>query len=518
MSVARPSSPPREAPPPFERVRAPLAFAPVAQPAPIATSRNYQGARRGGRNTGWVVSNDDANSLLGADNTTLRARARDLVRNNHHAAGAVETFVNEVVGTGIRPTSATGDDRIDTLVDTIWEEFAEQSVPDGSGTWYTQQFATVFQVFEVGESLARFRGRRPEDGLSVPLQVELLEVDHLDESQDGPIVQGRTVMGQRVLGIEFDAIGRRSAYRLFRSHPGARVGWTADTTTVPASDMLHVYRWTRPGQVRGVTRLAPVVQALQDLGDGADAERVRRKLEACMFAFVMDNTPELANDRNDGVAPATVSDRHGNPLERFLPGMIMHVHGDKRIEKVTPASVGGYREYKQTELEGVAAGIGMPYPMFSGDLSAVNFSSGRMGNMKFRAAVQCFHQLFLIPQFCAPTWKRFIAACIVSGRLPFRRDGYPVQWTTPLPQEVDREASAQADAVEIGNRTRSRSDVIRGQGRNPKRVFAEIAREEGELQALGLLVAPPSPAAPAAPSAAAVARLLSRALSKTDER
>lgn len=450
-------------------------------------ARGYQGARgQGSRNRGWLTNNDDANAILYTDNRTLRSRARDLVRNNHHASGAIEKFVTECVGTGIRPSSATGDAALDERVNALWDRHAARTIV------YQQQFVAVWQVFEVGEVLVRRVPLRYGEA-PVPVDYMLLEVDHLDESADGWLTDkdGKRT-GKRILGVEVDGrTGRRRAYRLFAEHPGSRMagsGW--ETVTVPASDIAHVYRMTRPGQMRGVTRLAPVVQALVDLHDGADAERVRRKLEACLFAFVIDGDAD--NDDSpagaDGVAPAKVTDGKGNPLERFSPGMIAHLRGNKTIEKVVPATVGGYREYKQTELEGVASGLNMPYPLLTGDLTAVNFSSGRMGLIQFRQAVAVLQQHFLVPQLCVPLWQWFVEAAVAAGELPPR--DYPCDWTTPLPQEVDRGSAAKADQQEIANGTRSRTDIIRSTGRNPERVWAEMARENERLADLGIIPSP----------------------------
>ena len=44
-----------------------------------------------------------------------------------------------------------------------------------------------------------------------------------------------------------------------------------------------------------------------------------------------------------------------------------------------PPPLGGYREYKMTELQGIMAGIGVPYELGTGDMSQVNYSSWRGG-------------------------------------------------------------------------------------------------------------------------------------------
>jgi len=53
-----------------------------------------------------------------------------------------------------------------------------------------------------------------------------------------------------------------------------------------------------------------------------------------------------------------------------------------------PPVLGGYREYKTTELEEIAAGLGLPYELMTGDLSKVNYSSWRGGQLGFRNTIE----------------------------------------------------------------------------------------------------------------------------------
>ena len=51
----------------------------------------------------------------------------------------------------------------------------------------------------------RLRERRVEDGLPVPLQLQVLEADHLDGTRTEELKDGGFVLQ----GVEFDALGRR---------------------------------------------------------------------------------------------------------------------------------------------------------------------------------------------------------------------------------------------------------------------------------------------------------------------
>jgi hypothetical protein len=53
-----------------------------------------------------------ADAGIGVAGVLLRDRMRDLVRNNPHAAKAVAVLVNNIIGAGIMPRAASGDDTL----------------------------------------------------------------------------------------------------------------------------------------------------------------------------------------------------------------------------------------------------------------------------------------------------------------------------------------------------------------------------------------------------------------------
>ncbi|WP_163070242.1 phage portal protein, partial [Acinetobacter nosocomialis] len=69
---------------------------------------------------------------------------------------------------------------------------------------------------EAGECLVRRRKRFSSDGLPVPMQLQVLEADFLDEARSG-----KNGKNEIIQGVEFDPVGRRVAYWLFDEHPGS---------------------------------------------------------------------------------------------------------------------------------------------------------------------------------------------------------------------------------------------------------------------------------------------------------
>jgi capsid protein len=175
----------------------------------------YDGATAGRRAYGWYAASTDANVELMGSLIWLRNRSRDLVRNNTYAARAVEELAGNVVGTGIVPKAKTGNTGIDKIIDAEWPFFAEACDTPQRLDFYGMQTLTVRTMAESGEAIVRFRPQPAAFGLRIPLQLQMLEADFLDQARTMGLVNGHVMEG-----VQFDEKGRRVAYWLFSYHPG----------------------------------------------------------------------------------------------------------------------------------------------------------------------------------------------------------------------------------------------------------------------------------------------------------
>ena len=78
---------------------------------------------------------------------------RDLVRNNPHAAKAVAVLVNNIIGAGIMPRAASGDDTLDRKVDALFERWTADCDADGQLDFYGMQTLICREMVEAGEVL-----------------------------------------------------------------------------------------------------------------------------------------------------------------------------------------------------------------------------------------------------------------------------------------------------------------------------------------------------------------------------
>lgn len=415
----------------------------------------------------------------------LRDRSRDLTRNNPHARKALSVWVNNLVGCGIVPRAKSGNASLDKRTNELFSRWSDACDPEGQLDFYGIQDLIAREMIEGGEVLIRRRSRFTSDGLPVPLQLQVLEGEFLDMTRMGPTPGGRVVNG-----VEFNGIGRRTAYWLFQDHPGNglyAITGSGTSQRIDAGDVAHLFRKERT-QTRGIPWSAPVIRGLRDLDDYEVAEIMRKKTEACVVAVVTG-----ADQGDEAIAPyvqqsgldLAVRDGMGRPVERFSPGMIAYSHGAKQIEFNNPQGDGAFTQYKAASLRTIAAGYMVPYELLTGDLSQVNFSSARVGLVEFRRLCETVQWLCLIPMALQPVWRWFCESAYLAGQLPVPY--VPVNWAPHQFDSVNPLDDANAELKAIRTGTLTLREAIARKGYDPDEVMAEHAATAAVLDDLGLV-------------------------------
>lgn len=446
--------------------------------------RAYEGAAR---TDGWRPrrAGASANADHAADARELRHRARALVQNLPYIASGMQCLVSNTIGTGLEPLPlGRGKDELAKL----WAAWSVVADADGIFDAYGLQAAAYRAMEQDGEVLLRRRPRRPDDDLPVPLQVQLLEIDWLDDGKNGTVAGGGLIIN----GIEYDPLGRPRAYWLYPSHPGEPTkGWRFKglvSAPVPASDIIHLFAPTRPGQGRGVTRLASVIARSRDLQLYEDAELQRKNLETRLSVLVSGNIQALQNPAGSFGEPDTTDSagqRTYGDMGQLPSGGMTEVAAGSTITTVEPKPATGYVEYCKINLKLIAKGMGVPYEALTGDLSEVNFSSARVGLLEFRRSCEQMQWLVLVPRFCAPLWRWFVEAAVLAGKV--RSADTSVDWSAPRWDYVNPGQDVRADLDAIAGGLLTPSEALRRRGYKPAQVFAELASDFAALTSTGAI-------------------------------
>jgi lambda family phage portal protein len=440
----------------------------------------YEGARPTRNSEGWIATGSGANVEVGGDMSRLRNRVRDLVRNNSHCRKALRIWSTNVVGTGIMPRANTGDKKLDAIIDANFKTWAKTCDADGQLDFFGLQALIARTERMSGECLVRYRINSSVKTGS-PLELQLLEPDFIDATkQFFPDPTGNYC----ILGVRFNQRGKRIGYWLYNRHPGELIVQNLKTfisQLVSAEEIQHIYYKERPGQVRGVPDFSTIITKLRDLGDYADAELVRKKIEACLAAFV--ESPDGADAPPLG--QTTLSPK-GQRIEEFSPGMVAYTNPGEKVTLNNPVASGGYRDYKTTELHEIAAGAGVMYEQISGDISQVNYSSYRAGHLEFRGDVEQYRWLLFIPMAMTPIWNRFIDTLVIAGEIP--EANYGVKWTPPTFQSIDPEKDANAQEKKVRGGTLTLPEAVAEEGHDFEEQMAEIAATNKRLDELKILL------------------------------
>lgn len=473
---------------------------PTMPAAPRMTGRSmskvvalYDGAAQTRRTLGWRAPTMSANQGVLANLTTLRDRSRAATRNDGYAKGIIDKLVTNLIGTGIKPLSKAATAEFRALTQALWLRWTDESDADGLMDWYGQQAQAVRAWLEGGEVFARLRPRLPEDDLSVPLQVQILEPELCPHTYNAVLPSGNRVRA----GIEFDRIGRRIAYWFHPSRPGDLEDFdAADLRRVPATSVIHLYDPLRPGQLRGIPHLTQALIRLHELDKFDDATLLRQQLANMFVGFLKHASPPAEGEALDpltGLEQDTTT--HPTlPTVTLEPGTFQELgNGEDVTFSEPPAIQSGYKDFMRQQLFSVCAATGVPYEILTGDMSGLNDRVVRVILNEFAGRIEAAQHQIIVFQFCRPVWRAWMDRAFLSGALPipatYAEDPQPwaaVKFTPPRRRYIHPVQDVEAQQAAIRAGFTSRSAVVSEYGEDAETIDAEQQADNERADGMNL--------------------------------
>ncbi|PBJ03241.1 Phage portal protein, lambda family [Pseudomonas sp. ACN5] len=384
---------------------------------PSNIKASYEGAAEGRRSASWDAPDAGFNSIAIPALRNLRSRSRAAVRNDPYAFNIIDKRVSNLIGTGITPRPKTQDDELRHLLQELWADWTEESDADGLTDFYGQQALIARTVETAGECFIRLRPRSLDEGLVVPLQLQVLAPefvphDKFEMARNGNIIRA---------GIEFSPDSRRVAYWMYRSHPGdvssLNSGYN-QLVRVPASQVLHIFEPVEPGQLRGLPRLSPVLKRLRSLDNYDDAVLFRQEVANLFAGFIKKPSPDDIQTPVDPVtgAPLNLASDGFTPMVALEPGTMQELLPGEEVEFSTPPDAGNnYADFMRQQLMAAAAGAGMPYEILTGDMREVNDRALRVVLTEFRRRLEQLQFGVYVHQLCRPVRAAWMDMAVLSG-------------------------------------------------------------------------------------------------------
>lgn len=465
--------------------------------------RGYEGAKNDRTNSNWQTQNRSPDMELMSDANTIRARARDLVRNNAYARGILNALIRNVVGCGIVPQARVMDDAgepIETIndqVDTLFDRWARVADATGRLTFWEIQRLAYREVFEAGECLIHFTQIEDDRSRPVSLALELIDADRLADDYLSLRRASANAGNEIRRGVEVDPLGRPVAYWLYPGHP-SDIGSTFVTPIRrPASEFIHLYRCERIGQTRGISGFAPLIAWLKNLGYYVDNELQASAVASCFTAAVttMGGPADgglLASDETSS------TDTDANAFEYLQPGMVARLLPGEKIETVDPTRPNSSAEaWINLMLRSMAVGAGLSYERMAKDYSKTNYSSARASDLEDRREFRA-DQEWLEYHLVGPVWQRFIEMAVLEGRLSIPAEQLVADYDrftahayqAPGWEWVDPVKEAQSSQLALQSNLTTLADELGQRGRDLMDTLRQRKREKDLLEDMGLAPEP----------------------------
>lgn len=416
---------------------------------------NYDAASYGRRMQGWKAPASDADAASQNGRARMRYLSRDMIRNAPFARRAQSVVTNNVVGLGITPSLAANSDGERKAAQPVLDHMLSNGIDaHGEQNIFGLQTTVMNGVFESGEMLVVRRMRNPNPNLDLPFQIQLLEADYLD--------QFITSYGKNEVrdGVEYNGFGAIVAYHIYYNHPGsASPKIKLKSRRYPASEVLHIRRIDRPGQLRGVPWLAPVMLTLGEMRDYQEAQIVKQKMSTLLTLII---------ENDDDIKP---EDKLG--LSEMAPGAIVHTRAGQSVNLSNPPSVDDYDVVMRMGLAAIAMGLGITYESLAGDLSRVNFSSARVGRLEMDKNIENWQARIMIEQFCVGVARWSADALRFKNTEAGGFPEYKLTWTPPRRALVDPTKEIPALLKQVAGGMTSMQRVQRGLGLDPETILRE---------------------------------------------
>jgi lambda family phage portal protein len=380
----------------------------------LATQERSYGGAAVNRLTGdWSAMNTSADSEILTSLRILRARSRQLVRDNEYAKHAVRVIVNNVVGNGIgmqaQVISAGGklQGKINDNIEAGWVAWTKKKTCHVAGmlSFAEIERLSMVQLVTAGEAIIR-KIRKPFGGGNIPLALEVMEADQLlDNWQTARAPNGNAIR----MGVEIDEWHRPVAYWFSPKHPGDYQFTSFEPSRfvrVPAEDIIHLYIVERWPQSRGEPWFHAALKTLHNVGGYEDAEIVKARASANIVGFIRSPEPLAADGTVNG---RKVLDTEPGTWQTLLPGE--DVAG---FAPNTPNPV--VDPFLRYMLRKMAVGVGVSYESLSRDYSQSNYSSSRMALLDDRDLYRMV-QGFMCRNLRDDIHREFLDAAVLVGEV-----------------------------------------------------------------------------------------------------
>ena len=389
---------------------------------------------------GWMYHGGSPKEDIEDNLNVLRQRSRDAYMGIPTASAALKTMRTNVVAGGLMPSPQIDADYLrltneqaEALQAQILREFAlwaDTPVCDADrvDNFYKLQQLAFLSYLMNGDAFALLP-MKEQPGQPYSLRVRVIEADRVCSPDSYDRLVPCEVKGHRVhsivQGVETDADGMVIAYWICNQHPLSSLSNQAgalEWTRVEAygssgrPNVLHVMNRERAGQRRGVPVLAPVLEALKQLGRYTEAEITAAVISAMFTVFIQSATVQNGKPIGEALPPEQLIDAQDQGTIELGNGAIVALNPGETVEFAKPEHPNsGYDAFFNAMVKEIGAALEIPPEVLEKQFTQ-NFSSARGSLNEFWRTCGMQRDWFS-DDFCQPVYEAWLAEAVARGRI-----------------------------------------------------------------------------------------------------
>lgn len=395
----------------------------------------------------------------------LRQRSRDAYMGIPTAAAALKTMRTNVVASGLIPSPQIDgaylgltEEQTEAVQEQITREFAlwaDTPVCDAErvDNFYQLQQLAFLSYLMNGDTVALLPVKRMA-GQTYDLRVRLIEGDRVCSPDGFDRLAPCEVQGHKVhnivQGVETDRDGMVVAYWICNRHPlgsfsavdAEGITWKrveAYGAATGRRNVLHLMSRERIGQRRGVPILAPVLEALKQLGRYTEAEITAAVISAAFTVFIKSQSPESGRPFGEMIPASELIDQQDPASIELGPGAIIDLNpGEEPVFADPKHPNTGYDTFTNAMIKLIGAALEIPPEVMLKQFTT-SYSAARGALNEFWRVCSMQRDWFA-DDFCQPIYEEWMAEAVARGRInapgfftdPARRKAYTAcAWNGP---------------------------------------------------------------------------------------
>lgn len=482
--------------------------------SPVHSAKYFNSAGSGGLSAlfAWRPALRDAKHDVAGSYVEAAARAIDTMQNSGWIAGAVDQAVASTVGTGLRLSHLperhalgwTEEQATEwaNLVERRWILWSENPLEcDAAGKSTMAQLTRSWlkTYFAYGEGVGLLPSiKRPHSTSRVKVQLVLPH----------RLMQDNDDLRRMFQGVLVDDYGLPQGYRFKRD---SLLGGTVDVAAfdgVGRPQVIHLFEGA-PGQVRGITPLAPVLRVIRQYDQLADATLSAALIQAIFAATIESEAPteellKSLQDEGEQSAEGEFGDYLGvkaawydqTKIDLGRSGKIAHLFPGEQLKfNRSEHPNDTYEAFSKFLLREVARCLGMTFETMTGDYSGATYSSVRMATAEIWPIILSRRES-ICGRFLQQVFEAWLDEEIHMGRIDFL-GGYnaflanksaacSANWKGPAKPQADDLKSAKAHEVYKRLGVVTDEQICSDLGLDWEDVYEQRALEAQKRQSLGL--------------------------------